>query len=101
MFLAWKLIRILAELLPVVRTISEDIRDLRSDIRLLGSKSSPEDAVSPGVSLTSQEDPKDPVSVLDPELSGSITAETETLGHGEVDTEEVDVEKVVTTGEEG
>merc|ERR1711997_1158424 len=48
----------------------------------------PEDAVSP----TSQEDPRmsaGSVSVLDPELSGSITADTETIGHGE-DKEEVD-----------
>ena len=52
----------------------------------------PEDAVRPVVSLTSQEDPKmsaGSVSELDPELSGSITADTETIGHGE-DKEEVD-----------
>ena len=84
-FTAWKMIRILAELLSLVRTISEDIRDLRSDIRLLGSNSplAPEKEVG-AVSLESQENTH-----VSPDAIHGEDGERE----GDDETEEEDEEK--------
>ena len=95
MFLAWKMIRILAELLSLVRTISEDIRDLRTDIRLLTSSPlAKEDQVKSLVLSIEDSKSAGSVSVLGQGGSRSIT-EAETLAHGEKgDRELEDIEEV-------